>query len=442
MSGWINTTLGEIADGPQGFIDGPFGSNLPASDYVDAGVPVIRGSNLSLGVSRFSANGFVFVSEQTAERLRRSMAKANDIVFTKKGTIGQTGFVPNIPQVPVFILSSNQMRLRVDLSKADPLFVYYYVSQRTSVDKVIRDSEVTGVPKTNLAYFRNFPIALPSLMEQRAIASILGTLDDKIDLNHRMNETLETMARAIFKDWFVDLGPTRAKMEGRAPYLAPRIWELFPDRLDNEGRPQGWIGSIIGQEVAVVGGSTPSTKNPEYWNGHIAWATPKDLSSLSSPVLLSTERQITDAGLSQISSGLLPVGTVLLSSRAPIGYIAIAQTPTAINQGFIGMVCDRRLSNTFVWLWTQANMETVLQNANGSTFQEISKTNFRPIVVTIATPDVLQSFDQAVGPLFSRVVSNEKENHSLATTREFLLPKLMSGEVRLKDAAKVAEAAL
>src|ERR1700730_5124151 len=167
MSGWINTTLGEIADGPQGFIDGPFGSNLPASDYVDAGVPVIRGSNLSLGVSRFNANGFVFVSEQTAERLRRSTAKANDIVFTKKGTIGQTGIVPNISKFPVFILSSNQMRLRVDPTKADPLFVYYFVSQKTSVDKVMRDSEVTGVPKTNLTYFRTFPIALPSLSEQR-----------------------------------------------------------------------------------------------------------------------------------------------------------------------------------------------------------------------------------------------------------------------------------
>ena len=157
---------------------------------------------------------------------------------------------------------------------------------------------------------------------------------------------------------------------------------------------------------------------------------------MSTPVLLSTERQITDAGLTQIGSGLLPVGTVLLSSRAPIGYMAIAQIPIAVNQGFIAMICKRRLSNVFAWLWTQANMETVHQNANGSTFQEISKANFRPIEVIVATPVILRAFDEVVVPLFERIVANEKEGRTLAATRDFLLPKLMSGEVRVNDAEK------
>jgi len=152
-------------------------------------------------------------------------------------------------------------------------------------------------------------------------------------------------------------------------------------------------------------------------------------------VLLSTERQITEAGLSQIGSGLLPAGTVLLSSRAPIGYMAIAQIPVAVNQGFIAMICNKRLSNVFVWQWTQANMETVHQNANGSTFQEISKANFRPIEVTVPALELLRSFDETAKPLFDRIVANDKENRTLATTREFLLPKLMSGEVRVGDAA-------
>jgi type I restriction enzyme S subunit len=108
-----------------------------------------------------------------------------------------------------------------------------------------------------------------------------------------------------------------------------------------------------------------------------------------------------------------------------------------VNQGFIAMICNRRISNVFVWLWTLANMETVHQNANGSTFQEISKANFRPIAVTVATPDVLRAFDEAVKPLFDRVVTNEKESCTLAATRDFLLPKLMSGEVRIKDAEKI-----
>jgi len=249
-----------------------------------------------------------------------------------------------------------------------------------------------------------------------------------------MNETLEGMARAIFKDWFVDFGPTRSKMEGRAPYLAPDIWSLFPNRLDDDGKPVGWVASTIGQEVVVVGGSTPSTKEPAFWGGDIAWVTPKDLSSLSTPVLLSTERQITEAGLSQIGSGLLPIGTVLLSSRAPIGYVVITKIPVAVNQGFIAMICNKRLSEVFVWLWTHTNMETVHQNANGSTFQEISKANFRPIELTVPSPELLRAFDETVRPLFDRIVANDKENRTLATTRDYLLPWLMSGELRVIDA--------
>ena len=256
-----------------------------------------------------------------------------------------------------------------------------------------------------------------------------------------MNETLEAMARAIFKDWFVDFGPTRAKMAGRAPYFAADVWALFPDSIGESGKPHGWKTSTIGQEVEVVGGSTPSTKDPAFWGGEIAWATPKDLSSLSTPVMLSTERHITAAGLSQIGSGLLPAGTVLLSSRAPIGYLAIAQIPVAVNQGFIAMICNKLLSNIFVWLWTHFNMETVHQKANGSTFQEISKSNFRPIAVTIASPEVLVAFNEAVKPLFDRIVSNVRESQTLAATRDLILPKLMSGEIRIKDAEKIAGAA-
>jgi type I restriction enzyme, S subunit len=116
--------------------------------------------------------------------------------------------------------------------------------------------------------------------------------------------------------------------------------------------------------------------------------------------------------------------------------LAIAQIPVAVNQGFIAMVCKERLSNVFVWLWTQANMDTVHQNANGSTFQEISKANFRPIGVTVATPEVLRAFDEVAMPIFERIVANEKESRTLAATRELLLPKLMSGEVRVKDAER------
>ena len=231
-------------------------------------------------------------------------------------------------------------------------------------------------------------------------------------------------------DWSVERA--RAYLDGMDPGIAA----LFPDRfVDSElGEvPAGWETSTIGKEVGVVGGSTPSTKEPEFWNGDVCWATPKDLSTLSSPVLLKTNRTITEAGLAKISSGLLPAGTVLLSSRAPIGYLAISETPISINQGFIAMKCMRRISSIHAWLWSKNNMDAILQNANGSTFQEISKRNFRPLPMIVASNRILATFNEAAKPLYERIAKNERESYALTALRDTLLPKLISGELRVED---------
>ena len=247
-----------------------------------------------------------------------------------------------------------------------------------------------------------------------------------------MNETLEAMARAIFKDWFVDFGPTRAKAEGRASYLASEIWKLFPDVLDDEDKPIGWRLSEIGKEVEAVGGATPSTKEPAYWEGgEHHWATPRDLSKLASPVLLNTNRKLTEAGVKKIGSGLLPIGTVLMSSRAPIGYLAITEVPTAVNQGFIAMVCNKRLPNIFVLFWCYENLDYIKGISGGSTFAEISKKVFRPVSVVVPSEQVLAAYERLVRPAYDRITANTKESASLAQTRDLLLPKLMSGEIRL-----------
>jgi len=297
------------------------------------------------------------------------------------------------------------------------------------------------IPSTTRAAVYVRDLEAPPIKEQEAIASVLGSLDDKIELNRRMNKTLEAMARAIFKDWFVDFGPTRAKTEGRAPYLAPEIWDLFPDAFNEEGMPGGWELSEIGKEVEAVGGATPSTKEPSYWErGDHHWATPKDLSRLTSLVLLDTDRKITDAGAKKISSGLLPVGTVLLSSRAPIGYLAIAGVPTAVNQGFIAMVCKKRLPNVFVLFWCYENLDYIKGISGGSTFAEISKKAFRSVPVVMPSEQALIAYEGLIRPLYDRIVANIKESASLAQTRDLLLPKLMSGEIRLREAENAVEA--
>ncbi len=248
-----------------------------------------------------------------------------------------------------------------------------------------------------------------------------------------MNQTLEQMARAIFQDWFVDFGPVRAKLENREPYLPPELWDLFPDRLvDSElGEiPEGWGVKALGEVVDVVGGTTPSTKIPEYWDGGThCWATPKDLSSLSVPVLLDTERKITDKGLKRIGSGLQPKGTVLLSSRAPIGYLAINEVPVAINQGFIAIQPKEGVSNLHLLYWCKSSLEEIVSHANGSTFLEISKSNFRQIPLVMPILTVSDAYHELTSNLYYRIVANECSSRALAAQRDALLPKLVSGEL-------------
>ncbi|MCL5022044.1 MAG: restriction endonuclease subunit S [Nitrospirae bacterium] len=290
----------------------------------------------------------------------------------------------------------------------------------------------SAIPSTSRDAFYNLPVKVPPLPEQKAIASILGALDDKIELNRKMNETLEAMARAIFKSWFVDFDP----IPGYGPH---KEWQDSP-----LGKiPKRWRVSPVSDEVRVVGGSTPSTKEPTFWqSGSLCWATPKDLASLSSPILLETERRITEKGLQQISSGLLPKGTVLLSSRAPIGYLAVSEVPVAVNQGFIAMICDQELPNYYVLYWARENMDTIEGRANGTTFLEVSKRNFRPIPIIVPSARVLQVFNQQAEGFHHRVVINLKESRTLAAIRDALLPKLLSGEIRVKDAERFVEAEL
>jgi type I restriction enzyme S subunit len=206
--------------------------------------------------------------------------------------------------------------------------------------------------------------------EQRCCLSAIvvadGALDDKIELNRRMNATLEAMARALFQSWFVDFDPVRAKLDGRQPVgLDPDTAALFP-----AGHiPKGWSIEPVGQVVECVGGGTPSTSEPKYWGGgRHHWTTAKDFSSLQAPILLDTSRKLTDAGISRISSGLLPAGTLLLSSCAPVGYLAIASMPVAINQGFIALKCNHRATNFFMLNWCYTNMAEIQSRATGTTF--------------------------------------------------------------------------
>jgi len=429
MPEWEVAPLGDLVEPTRGI---SYGIVQPGSPVPD-GVPIVRVSDVRNG--RIAVGDPLRVAESIEAAYARTRLRGGELLLTLVGTVGETAVVPPA------LAGWNTARAVAVIPVRGEIGAYWVqIALRSPVVQELIGSRLnTTVQATlNLRDVAELPIVLPPPRERDAIARVLRPLDDKIELNRRMNETLDAIARALFKSWFIDFEPVRAKAEGRDTGLPKPIADLFPNRLvDSElGEiPEGWDVATVAALANVVGGSTPSTANPAFWqDGQHYWATPKDLSTLSTPVLLNTERKITDAGVAQISAGLLPPGTVLLSSRAPIGYLAIAQIPVAINQGFIALIPSRGVSNLFLLLWAEWAHDEIVSRANGSTFLEISKANFRPIPIARPPTPIFAAFDKFVGPLFARVVSNERQCCTLTGLRDSLLPKLVSGELRLNIA--------
>jgi len=333
--------------------------------------------------------------------------------------------------------------VRAKTGPGDTYFIYACI--RHSLDRLLALTSGSVFPSLSTGDFNAFGIPWPDDRRRSHIVRNLRALDDKIELNRRMNRTLERTAQALFKSWFIDFDPVRLKAEGdpTAGGLPDHLAALFPDRLvDSELGEirEGWEVKAIGDAVRCVGGATPSTKNPEYWDGGThPFVTPRDLSRIDCPVVLTSERKITDAGVEQISSRQLPVGTVILSSRAPIGYLAITAVPVSVNQGAIAMICDQDLPNVFVLHWTEANMEIIKSRAGGTTFAEISKRAFRPIPVIVPPRGVLDAFMEHAGPLHQRIETNAWQNRRLVAIRDTLLPKLLTGEIEVPAAEATVE---
>lgn len=321
-----------------------------------------------------------------------------------------------------------------------PRFAYYLLQ---TLDLAGYNSG-SAQPSLNRNYIYGMKLRVPHRDEQARIVEVLQAIDERIDLLHQANATLESIAQTLFKSWFIDFDPVRAKVEGREPEgMDAATAALFPAEFEESELgliPKGWSVAPIGDLVEAVGGSTPDTKNSTFWEPPIHhWTSPKDLSGATSPVLLDTERKVSPAGLLKISSGLLPAGSLLMSSRAPIGYLTLTQIAVAINQGYIAMLPGGQLPPLYLYFWCQANMDGIKGRANGSTFMEISKKAFRPIPALLPPQRLVAKFVDVGSPLFNRLIANEQQARTLAELRDTLLPRLMSGKLRLPEAREQAK---
>lgn len=414
-----------------------------------------------------------FVSDDTYKNWFRGHPNAGDIIFVCKGSPGHVAWVKE----PVsFCIAQDMVAIRADQRLVDPMFLFSLLRSEQVINKINNMHVGTLIPHFKKGDFKNLYLSIPrNLKIQRAIGLFYFSLSEKIEKNKEINQTLEQMAQALFKSWFVNFEPVKAKMavleaggsqedatlaamtaiSGKnADALAvferehPEQYaelkataELFPLAMQDSELgeiPEGWTLSEIGAQIDIAGGATPSTKTPDFWdNGDIHWTTPKDLSNVKDKILLHTERKITKAGLGKISSGLLPVNTVLMSSRAPVGYLAIAKVPVAINQGYIAMKCNKELSPEFVLQWCSANMPEIISRASGTTFAEISKKNFNPIPLVKPPLELVKNYTKQVSAIYSLIENTMRENNSLTELRDTLLPKLLSGEITLPEAEQI-----
>ncbi|WP_420441401.1 restriction endonuclease subunit S [Candidatus Palauibacter sp.] len=435
------TTIGALLAHDGGNVKtGPFGTTLKAKEYSKEGVPLISVGEIGYGALRIKEST-PRAPPEVVERLPEYVLQAGDIVFGRKGAVDRLAMVK--PEQAGWFLGSDGIRLRLP-STCDARFVAYQLQGHEARSWLLQHATGTTMASLNQSTIERLPIVLPPLPEQRAIAHILGTLDDKIELNRRMNETLEAMARALFKSWFVDFDPVRAKMEGRDTGLPPDIADLFPDRLvDYEmGEiPHGWKVGRLADAIELLSGGTPKTSVAEYWNGGIPWYTPRDAPHQSDVFVIDTQRTITQAGVDNSATKVLPSRTTVISARGTVGRLACLGRPMAMNQTCYGIRGAAGYSDFFTYGLVRNTVEELRSRTHGTVFDTITRQTFASIGSLLPPTDVAGEFEAAVKGIMDRVLSNIHEYRTLAALRDTLLPKLISGEIRVPDAERALEAA-
>ena len=304
------------------------------------------------------------------------------------------------------LVSTGFTVVTVDTTIADPYFIYYYLTQSSVIESLqaIAEQSTSTYPSIKPSDIEDIELDLPELETQKKIGSTLRMLDRKIALNEEINDNLEQQAQSYFQ-------------------------ELFVDNADPE-----WTTGTISDLGTVVGGSTPSKAKPEYYTeSGIAWITPKDLSNNKSKFVSHGENDITELGLRNSSASIMPEGTVLFSSRAPIGYIAIAAGEVTTNQGFKSVVPKPEIGTPFVYFFLKNTLPVIEGMASGSTFKEVSGSTMKNVPAVIPDAETLAKFSDFCAPIFAQQRILEEQNQSLATLRDNLLPKLMSGEIDVSD---------
>ena len=376
------------ANVPYAFVGGPFGSNLTTRDYIEEGVPVIRGNNLPAG-TYFHDDEFVFVSEKKADDLRANTAFPGDVIFTQRGTLGQVGLVPWEARFSRYIISQSQMKLTVDSKTADPRFIYYFFRMPSTAQKVINHALTSGVPHINLGILKDFEIALPDVGVQHRIADILSAYDDLIENNRRRMALLEDGARQLYREWFV-----RLRFPGHEH-----------TRITN-GVPYGWERTTFENALVLQRGFDLPIQAREEGDVPIYGSTGingfHNKSRVVGPCVV-TGRSGTLGEVHYIGGDFWPLNTAL--------WVKEFKRVTPLFSLFLMREMDLRQYN------------------GGVSVPTLDRKTVHRVKILVPAKNLLLAFDDFATPLFDQMGTLMLQTQKLRAARDLLLPALMSGKI-------------
>ena len=394
---------------------GAFGSDVKKEFYVNKGIPILNGSNLQ--GFKLQENSFGYLTEEKADSLNKCNAHRGDIIVTHRGTLGQIVYVPSDSKYDRYVISQSQFRFRCKPDLVDVQYLVYYFHTREGQYKILANASQVGVPALARATstFRLIDIKLPSLADQRRIASILSSLDRKIELNNKINADLEEMAQAIFKNWFVDFEPFK-----NGKFVDSELGMI----------PEGWKVGRLTDVIKLMPGGTPKTSEPLYWdNGTIPFFSPKDVNGV---YCFATEKHITETGLNKCSSNLYPKDTIFITCRGTVGKVCLAACDMAMNQSNYAIKAIDGYSQYYVFFLVKSVVERLIKKSNGAVFSAITSKDFDEEIL-IPSQKAVEDFTNVIDGFFRRIFTIGTENSRLSLLRDTLLPRLMSGEIEIPE---------
>lgn len=418
MSEWKEVRLGDYI---KDIAAGPFGSNLKVSCFVDKGFPIIDGANLKS--FKVTDNITKYVTDEKARSLYRSIAKRGDIVVTISGNVGQISYIPFDSEYEEYLVSQRQFRATIDETSINVPFLVYYFHTRIGQSKILSFANQVGVPALAqpLKNFRNILITIPEVEEQKKIAGILSSLDAKIETNNKLNEKLEEMAQAIFKSWFVDFEPFKNQ-----PFHDTEIGMI----------PEGWRIVSLDDLTSKFGTGLNPRKNFILGQGNNYYVTIKNMSNNRIYLDEKCDRIDDDAIIKINLRSKLKKGDLLFSGIGTIGRVALVnETPTNWNtsESVFNMHPSKLCTSEFLYVLLLSNIlqKYVKINALGAVQQGIRMASLKAFSIAIPDENTMTTFLSIIKPIIDYIQYNNKENDRLASLRDTLLPRLMSGEIKL-----------